>query len=746
MKYPGTDLQTCNLDWIIEQVPIIKKCVEDAEEAQGKAEEAQGKAEEAQGKAEEAQGKAEEAQGKAEEAQGKAEDAQAAAEHAQGKAEDAQELAEDAVIAAAAIVANTQAQVALLQSRVDNIIPDGTQTEGNTELLDIRVAYDGTEYNSAGDAVRGQIGNLTGLSDNIFNKLTVTEGKYIDNEGTETTSATYCYSGFIDVSEYDHVTIGGGDDVVRFIAAYDNNQDVIVEKGVSNTTKTVLTYDATGVTYIIISFKIADLDVMRVNVGEDLLPYSPYYVPKMYMDVKKNASDIENIKHRIDSITFESVYYNEVVEDIQPDDAVMGSSDPDGNIISSSRIARTGKIPVKAGDAFTADYNIIRFVTAYNGNSTVAAKGANNTSYNFVYVVPEGVTDIVLSMYCKTTNDPTTISSYRKLKKGALLNEKYPLRPSQSIRDNLNSGDSWNLQFNNLFSDYVISFTGKITSFDEMKIGHGTACDYITIDTSKIYHYRGGNLAAEVPHGLTLTNNIQVTITVKAETVYRAYIRVVSNGISFDYTIDSPDSWLGNNGYVFVESYGSSLTECVFSFISTAYKFPIWAFGDSYFGHDADTRWVYYLFNDGYNKILLDAFGGRGSSAAVTSLDEALKHGTPKYIFWALGMNDSDNADSVNSDWKTAVDHVIDVCNKCNITPVLATIPNTPIVNNMFKNEYVKNSGYRYVDFASAVGAEEADSPWYSGMLASDNVHPKAPGALALYMQVLSDFPEIARS
>ena len=59
---------------------------------------------------------------------------------------------------------NTQSQLDLLQSRVDNIIPDGTQTAGNTELLDIRVGWDGTTYTSAGDAVRGQV---TQINDGI---------------------------------------------------------------------------------------------------------------------------------------------------------------------------------------------------------------------------------------------------------------------------------------------------------------------------------------------------------------------------------------------------------------------------------------------------------------------------------------------------------------------------------------------------------------------------------------------------
>lgn len=53
-------------------------------------------------------------------------------------------------------VTGAKNQLDLLQARVDNIIPSGTQTEGNTELIDIRVGYTGETYASAGNAVRTQ--------------------------------------------------------------------------------------------------------------------------------------------------------------------------------------------------------------------------------------------------------------------------------------------------------------------------------------------------------------------------------------------------------------------------------------------------------------------------------------------------------------------------------------------------------------------------------------------------------------
>lgn len=48
-------------------------------------------------------------------------------------------------------------EIGNLNDRIDNIIVDGSSTEGNTELIDIRTGADGIVYETAGKAVRNQV-------------------------------------------------------------------------------------------------------------------------------------------------------------------------------------------------------------------------------------------------------------------------------------------------------------------------------------------------------------------------------------------------------------------------------------------------------------------------------------------------------------------------------------------------------------------------------------------------------------
>lgn len=86
------------------------------------------------------------------------------------------------------ILATKAKQVDLdtLKARVDNLVANpGEPTEGNTELVDIRVGEDGTQYPTAGEAVRGQVSKLKGdLVNNVLKKSIRSENMNASYDGT----------------------------------------------------------------------------------------------------------------------------------------------------------------------------------------------------------------------------------------------------------------------------------------------------------------------------------------------------------------------------------------------------------------------------------------------------------------------------------------------------------------------------------------------------------------------------------
>ena len=198
----------------------------------------------------------------------------------------------------------------------------------------------------------------------------------------------------------------------------------------------------------------------------------------------------------------------------------------------------------------------------------------------------------------------------------------------------------------------------------------------------------------------------------------------------------------GDIGAIFASPLGCTLENCKLSYVADGYADPIWVFGDSYLGYTWAGRWPYYLYRDGYNKVLLAGYSGMNTQNGLIDFKTAIKKGKPEYVVWCLGMNNGDKSEEPNEPWLEATKEFLEICKKKGITPILSTIPNTPKVYNEPKNIWVRNSGYRYIDFNRAVGADK-DKGWYPEMICKDAVHPDIKGAEALYSQVLVDFPEI---
>lgn len=297
-----------------------------------------------------------------------------------------------------------------------------------------------------------------------------------------------------------------------------------------------------------------------------------------------------------------------------------------------------------------------------------------------------------------------------------------------------------------------IEFRGAITSFTNVVLGHGydhNYAAYIKVDSTNVTIYRddldGNNdvvhtqIGDVIPHNLTIGTYLHILIQqgnngTATVTINTATGRFKQTGITFN----------GRRGNVFATISGT-LTNVALTAVIRDLNKSVWMFGDSYQSIGDPARWPYYLQDDDYlDNCLFSGFPGANSGHEIASFRKLINLTQPKYLVWALGMNNSDSS-AINPSWKQCVDEVIATCDTKNVTVILATIPCVPDRDHTYKNAYVRTSGKRYIDFAKAVNGETAGATWYAGMLSNDNLHPTNLGAMALYAEVLADAPEVMK-
>lgn len=285
-----------------------------------------------------------------------------------------------------------------------------------------------------------------------------------------------------------------------------------------------------------------------------------------------------------------------------------------------------------------------------------------------------------------------------------------------------------------LKKNVCFALKGEFSSFATITIGKGYNAYsgyWFVVDATNIslYYNQGTTTLSEsIAHGLTFSDFVKIIISNIGDDYCRFFIQ--TNGGQFSYLFD----WIFSaNGQTFFTTSGT-LTNVDFIASCSDLKNEIWVFGDSYVGFANPARWPKQLRNMGYSDYLCDGLAGQSSSGAYSDLQRCLALGVkPKYLVWALGMNDTDSA------WSTTYQQVKTLCESNDITLILATVPTVPSRNKENINSTVRNSGYDYIDFAKAVGANSS-GVWYSDYLSSDGVHPTELGAKALATQFIFDF------
>lgn len=539
---------------------------------------------------------------------------------------------------------------------------------------------------------------------------------------------------------------------LKYAVCFDSNFKEVAGSYSSTFTNNSYTVPS-GSVYLRFTISHADAaDCMVTEQGFMPASYYPYdgkkYVPYKKIILKESV-DVDDL-------------YNTCLENM------LNLSDADfeaGKYISSSAGALAGNsaldtsgfMRVRPGQVIKSNRQL-RFVLCYDSKYT--AISASYGSFVEELTIPEGaaylrvtfrdeyISDIMITPYAMM---PAFYKAYdgKKYIDPAILpnnSEFYHFAHDGSVASGSSMESTDAYVVNNMLLTFVID--GEIEDVS-CGFGYGEGVgEWIQITPTNIVA-KYGNPATTIgtyAHGLTLGNNTTLTIDKdsKSET---AKVRLYNDkGQMFEQEV----TWKSFISSVFVRNDSSASINAKIRYMPRDLNKAIWMFGDSYFGLYNYQRWMYYIIQTyGFDKFLLNARPGVGSTASVTCLKNLLSISkAPKYVVWCLGMNNASDTDVPNATWKADTDEVLRICRLKNITPVFATIPSVPTLDHSKKNAYLKSLGVRIIDIADAVEEEgETTWKWYgtaTAFLSNDNIHPSEFGAKAIAERVLVDFPEIA--
>lgn len=614
------------------------------------------------------------------------------------------------------------------ESTVEEIIEQMTQ-DGLPEVTDIRVGVNGMIYPTAGDAVRGQVSNLK-------DDLVMFEDGYYDRNLFESAElfAENRYVALVD----GHLTTYSNDALNTYIIKV-NGQHWYRFSGTLRFALPLASdkYTATSasllenITTAVNMSNYANTEYFAFSFNKNTFPISDFKcvegrVIGISGKVLPNwASDIDMRVRNVEANSGSNLFGNcNLIYDDRYIYANGGFLDAVSSPNFSSYI-----LPVDGESVYT--FTHVRFGVKLQEDLTtvVGSQFENVTRINST-----GAKYIAFS-FNHSTYDPNDYEIY-----GA--GSEVPKSKCDIKSGTLADGGELIAGSNSALKDgYTVVFKGYLTSFDSLELGFinslSTLTNYIEVNSTKLKIKNNNSTATEYDHGLTIANDISILFEMKKG---NATVTVMSNGEKHSETV----IWDQTGGTTTRPRIKSTGTVCNWAKLSVTYgavERKIWLFGDSYIGITNNQRWAYYLVEYEYDKnMLLSGSAGGTSASASGTLNNLLKYGTPDIIVMATGMNDGSDGDNPATLWATRRDEIIALAGDAEV--VFCTIPTVPTVNNEKKNAWVRSSGYRYIDFAKAVGAN-ASGIWYSGMLSGDAVHPTAKGAKALFSQALIDLPEI---
>lgn len=637
--------------------------------------------------------------------------------------------------------ARLEEYVSELKARLDNLIAGGVAED--SEVIDIRVGADGKQYTSAGESVREN------LKQKVDNKILFTKEFDFTQKGTLTANydgvATYVttQSHLFTLDEGYHTLVVPPTNFISCILGVDNNGDISPNRILDFVPSKDKTIARTF--YVPASLKGVKLRVF-MNVSRATPNVAGVYNGEFYIFDEAHKPKIAPYLQSETSILNTSTILNHINRHFYMDNMswdYISDIPAYTQIVLGSVTLQPGTYQLVVGSTncqaiLLTDDSLTRYAdTRANTKFTLLAETKLNVTVNLSLSTPSPAGSYYVNDVC-VFDDGYLLPDYLipKINTVSSIENGYFVKELETLANtSMMIDEKCDVKYNK-----ALTFNGNFETFSGVEVGHGKGAyggSYVKIDNTNLYVY--GNTGTDTlvntyPHGLTISDYITVIIDVGVGTadinVYTSTGHYRQEGVQ----------WEGCNGSIFANAVSTTFTNPSLKWTTKDITENIWVFGDSYLNAKSDARHPYYLYEMGYKNWLACGYPGANSTPALQSLQSLLKIGKPEIIVWCMGMNNGDNG-VVNSQWLSDLNAVKSLCDTYNITLILSTIPSCPIADNTYKNEIVRQSGHRYIDFNKAVGVN--GTTWYNGMLSTDNIHPTSLGAQALARQFVIDVPEI---
>ena len=413
-----------------------------------------------------------------------------------------------------------------------------------------------------------------------------------------------------------------------------------------------------------------------------------------------------------------------------------------------------------------SELNAVGTISFFKNNRVISYPKLTNGAYKFSEIADEDIVTLGINN-TKNYNTKNCTVSFDVVAKGItneigdILSAVQPTKPAYA-----NTKSTVNASKISLEETYIeigSRLTAVLTwndSFGNINVGRGKSTFrgmWLNIDSTNCNIYIKDYVTGDEQSGTTLSDKLSKTYThgLALKSPLTVIIESDENGGSIKRTIKLVNGdgnvfsqqltgISGATGTPFVESV-SGRYNADLSFTTSNYDKKIWLYGDSYFEY----RWLPTLRSWGHTNFLADYRAGQASAEAYRALTNAFKHGNPKIVVWAEGMNDSSdsNESTPSSTWLSNVQNVISLCSSKGADVVLCTIPSvyyngSYIKDHRAKNAWIRSSGYRYCDFASIL--EDGNGNWFDGLKnAGDDIHPSTLGCNVMAAYAMNKIPEI---